>query len=345
MTAHPRNRHLTDSSTVFEHSCWDSFSWSEEKHREAQNIIQQQQANPVPSKQQEALLSKPAYYWNAFYSNNQTKFFKDRHWFASEFPELFNLPSQTARTNCKNESNDTDNTEHQSQQENGSLAMADSSDEKMSDCPVQSIDASGPMILQRKPSVTVLEVGCGVGNSIFPLLEENPHISCCYGIDYSDQAISLIKANPAFDRHQSRCCLAVHDITKAIPSDFIADGSIDFVTLVFVLSAIPASSYGQVFSHLWRVVSPGGMLFYRDYARYDMTQLRFKAGRHIQEDLYARGDGTLVNFSSLDEIIAVAKYVGFEVVHAELDKRLMVNRKRQLEMHRLWNQAKFRKPL
>lgn len=58
---------------------------------------------------------------------------------------------------------------------------------------------------------TLLEVGCGVGNFLFPLLEENAGLFM-YGIDFSPRAIQLVKSDSRYD--ENRMKVFVSDITE-----------------------------------------------------------------------------------------------------------------------------------
>ena len=128
------------------------------------------------------------------------------------------------------------------------------------------------------------------------------------------------------------------DILKEIPAE-----SIDIVICIFVLSALHPDTWSTAIENIHKILKPGGRVLLRDYARYDLTQVRFKKQRLLQDNFYIRGDGTRVYFFTNQELETMFK--GFEVEQNVTDRRLLVNRAKKLKMFRMWVQAKFRKPL
>ncbi|KAL7735528.1 hypothetical protein ACLKA6_010559 [Drosophila palustris] len=198
---------------------------------------------------------------------------------------------------------------------------------------------------------TLFEVGCGVGNLVFPLLEEqmkegnsndksNPGFYF-YACDFSPRAVDFVRSNSLYDLKHITAFQC--DITTQQVHDHIATESLDVCTMIFVLSAIHPDKFGDVIRNLWKLLRPGGLVLFRDYGLYDMAQLRFKPGHKIAENLYMRQDGTRSYYFSEQELAQLFSSNGFDVVTNSYVHRRTLNLKEGVDVPRIFLQGKFRK--
>ncbi|KAM8945788.1 tRNA N(3)-cytidine methyltransferase METTL2A [Pelodytes ibericus] len=322
------NRQLNDPSRVFQHNAWDNVQWSEDQESTARKKVEENSCQPVPLEKQEEYENKASSFWDSFYTIHENKFFKDRHWLFTEFPEL---SSQHKLQNGTRIGEGIDLASFQR------VSLDESSD-------IQTVRQHGEESYPGQSSTfRILEVGCGVGNTVFPILQNNTEpglfVYCC---DFSSTAVELVKSNAQYDA--SRCYAFVHDLSDEQAAYPVPEQSLDVIVLIFVLSAILPNKMQTTISRLSRLLKPGGCILLRDYGRYDMAQLRFKKGRCLSENFYVRGDGTRVYFFTQDELGELFTNAGLEKVQNIVDRRLQVNRGKQLTMYRVWIQCKYRKP-
>ncbi|KAH9016527.1 hypothetical protein EDB84DRAFT_1443085 [Lactarius hengduanensis] len=116
---------------------------------------------------------------------------------------------------------------------------------------------------------TVVEVGCGAGNAIFPLLEQNrnPELRI-HAFDYSSHAIKLVQHNtlytsPPCGTERSPPRFGTYPPHRRLPISRRALP--DILVLVFILSALHPSEWPQAISNIAQMLKPGGLLLMRDY--------------------------------------------------------------------------------
>lgn len=192
-------------------------------------------------------------------------------------------------------------------------------------------------------SKVVVEVGCGVGNTMYPILQANtnPELKVV-GVDYSSKAIEIVKEHTLYASGNAHA--AVWDLAN--PEGAMPEGvqphSADIVILIFVLSALQPQQWLQAVANIKKLAKPGAHILLRDYGRYDLTQIRFKKERLLEENFYIRGDGTRVYFFTEEELREIFK--DFKDAKIATDRRLIVNRKRRIKMYRVWLQGTFVNP-
>lgn len=292
-----RNRILTREEDVLTQNAWDDIEWTNDMLKEAHERVQQQKIESESSEEREVSIDNVEQNvtekWDKFYQAHGDKFFKDRQWIFSEFPEILthlNLNSNP----CK-----------------------------------------------------IFEVGCGVGNAVSHILNSNNnpnlHIYCC---DLSPNAIEVLKQRDIHLKNNDKITAFPANVCQdleSIVSKKIQRETIDFITLIFTLSAMKPNLIEDTVQKLACFLKPGGMILFRDYARYDLTQLRFKGKSYLAENYYLRADGTTSYFFTKELVDKVFKSAGLIQVELKQDNRLLVNRSKSLKMCRCWIQAKYMK--
>ncbi|XP_073107044.1 LOW QUALITY PROTEIN: tRNA(Thr) (cytosine(32)-N(3))-methyltransferase [Elaeis guineensis] len=112
----------------------------------------------------------------------------------------------------------------------------------------------------RKVDLCSVHVGCGAGNTLFPLLAAFPDVFV-HARDFSPFAIALVK--------------------------------------IFMLSAVSPMKMPLALQNVRNVLKPSGTLLFRDYAMGDFAQDKLaKKGQIISNNFYVRGDGTCAFYFS-----------------------------------------------
>jgi tRNAThr (cytosine32-N3)-methyltransferase len=287
--------------------------------------------------------------WSFF--QHQTNFFKDRHYLSKAFPEEFGV-LYAATKETKNDTQQSIQPQLESQPQPQPK-------------PQQIISLDSDTIAN---DFTIVEIGCGVGNTLLPLLELEPfftyYTSTCndmiqktrrisiWGLDFSQVAIELLRQDARYIQasQQKRAMSAVWDITKSNPREIhpsLESGS-DISLLLFCLSAISPDKMPQAAKNVADTLKPGGTLLIRDYGRYDEAQLKLgrSRGKCISENFYVKHDSTRVYYFELEDLDRLfgPSSAGLICIEKKYIQRVYRNRSDGTERRRVWVQARYRKP-
>ncbi|CAL7939853.1 unnamed protein product [Xylocopa violacea] len=192
----------------------------------------------------------------------------------------------------------------------------------------------------KEDSNVLLEVGCGVGNFVYPLVEDGLRFRKIFACDLSPRAVELMKNHALYDPQR----MNIFQTDIVTDNCFLnVDCPVNVATLIFVLSAIHPEKFRKVVQNLYNVLDTGGVVLFRDYGLYDMAQLRFKPGHKISENFYMRQDGTRTYYFSVEEISNLFESVGFKTLACDYIQRRTINLKENIDVPRIFVQGKFEK--
>ncbi|CDJ31725.1 YALI0E24717p, related [Eimeria mitis] len=137
------------------------FALSEEAVAEKTEIVEKNE-NEMTEQQKVKLLENAVRNWDIFYKHNKDHFFKDRAWLAKEIPEIAAVCSAAA----------------------AAAAAAAAGETAAAAAAAAAESAAAPPFL--------VDVGCGVGNALIPILLANPQLHAA-AIDCSPRAISILR--------------------------------------------------------------------------------------------------------------------------------------------------------
>lgn len=90
------SRYLLPTDDVFEFNAWDHVETDEIYNLHAEAQYSNQRQNPVSPYDKHRFNADPEKWWNRFYTNNTSNFFKDRKWLHQEFPILRSVTEKNA---------------------------------------------------------------------------------------------------------------------------------------------------------------------------------------------------------------------------------------------------------
>lgn len=88
------SRYLEEGDNIFEFNAWDHVTVDSNYLAFSEEQYSKQRQEPVSEFDRKRYNDQPEKWWNQFYKNNKTNFFKNRKWLAQEFPILEELGAE-----------------------------------------------------------------------------------------------------------------------------------------------------------------------------------------------------------------------------------------------------------
>ncbi|MEW5318802.1 MAG: hypothetical protein WDW38_009989 [Sanguina aurantia] len=205
-----------------------------------------------------------------------------------------------------------------------------------------SSSSSSPEPASPPTPIHIVELGCGSGASLLPILRANPHCHVT-GTDISPTSLQhFLAAARRAGIAPERVHTFAADTASASQLARLGGLAAHILLIVFTLSALSPGRQSVMLGNAHACLVPGGHLMIRDHGLYDMAQMRMEGGQWLGEgQSYARKDGTLAYFFSVEELCARASDAGFQVLECKYATVRNVNRKTGAVLDRVFIHGLF----
>ncbi|MCJ1468179.1 hypothetical protein MMC07_006807 [Pseudocyphellaria aurata] len=360
------SRHLLPTSSVYEFNAWDHVPPPPAELARADAQYAAQRAHPVSAFDAARFNADPVRWWNRFYTNNTANFFKDRKWLRQEFPVLTELTA----VDQKEEGNEKEEQEEQKTRETTASIL---------EVGAGAGNTAFPLLkANRNPRLMIH--ACDFSAKAVDLLRASPeyderHMRASVwdmsgddlppGVQPSsiDVVLLIFVFSALSPRQWARAVRNVHEVLKPGGEVCFRDyGRGDLAQVRFRKGRWMEENFyvrgdgtrvyffdEDELRRLWSGETRGD-----DESGQDSDAISKEAQRGAPEKVLnpAPCENAQQNPPTESPISAPAPSPNarpgcpkFEIVSLGTDRRLLVNRQKQLQMHRCWLQGRFRKPL
>jgi tRNAThr (cytosine32-N3)-methyltransferase len=325
------SRYLEEGDNIFEFNAWDHVSVDDTYKAFSEEQFERQRADPVSDFDRKRFNDNPEKWWNVFYKNNKTNFFKNRKWLAQEFPIL------------------------------GEVGKEDAPAATILEVGAGAGNSAFP-ILQNSSNKRLKIHACDFSKKAVELIRENELYNPEFiQADVWDVAASPDSENnglpPGLTEGSVDVVLMIFIFSALNPRQW--DQAVRNIWRVLKPGGqVLFRDYGR--GDLAQVRFKKGRYMEENfYVRGDGTRVYFFEQEELEEiwggilrptstsGKTENGDGELVQKTqdlAVDDAHELqSPRPTFEVAHIGVDRRMLVNRQRRLKMYRCWMQAVFKK--
>ncbi|KAI9879819.1 MAG: hypothetical protein M1830_007001 [Pleopsidium flavum] len=313
------SRYLEEGDDIYEFNAWDHVETDSTYKEYSELQYAKQRDSPVSEFDKKRFNADPSKWWNLFYRNNTSNFFKNRKWLQQEFPVL------------------------------GQVTRKDAEPTTILEVGAGAGNTAFPILAQNEnPGLRIH--ACDFSKKAVELIKANE----AYDEKYIKADVWDVAAKgpdslpPGLDQESVDIVLMIF-IFSALSRSQWSQALRNIYTLLKPDGEVLFRDYGR--GDLAQVRFKKGRYMEENfYVRGDGTRVYFFEREELVE-LWGRwkdvGDGdTESEESDVDcgeAECSESDGGGFEVVDVGVDRRMLVNRQRKLKMYRCWLQGRFRK--